>query len=156
MEGVLAPASYTSDSQFRWPGHLHPIVIVYSWDDSDPKEISSSFMPNSAPVITDVGLPESSEFLFMQLVKQWHIERGAMSLISEMVNCPSYQKIISMGEEAVPQILDLFEDGDTNPAFWLPALEAITGEDPVTEDMYGDRVKIAQAWLSWAKEKNVR
>ena len=79
-----------------------------------------------------------------------------MSLISEMVSCPSYQKIISMGEEAVPQILDLFKDGDTNPAFWLPALESITGEDPVTEDMYGDRAKIAQAWLSWAKEKNVR
>ena len=59
-----------------------------------------------------------------------------------------------MGEKAVSLILaQLVREGD-DPDHWYAALEAITGEDPVPENAYGDTVKIAAAWITWAEGKN--
>ncbi len=94
------------------------------------------------------------ELTFAQRMEQWHVERGFTSSLSEMFACPSYQQIIGMGEKALPLILaQLRREGD-DPDHWFAALEAITGHDPIPEDAYGDTLKMAEAWLSWAEERN--
>ena len=90
--------------------------------------------------------------VFALLVRQWHEERGISSSFSDMVLCPSYQRIIGMGEKAIPLILAQLRRESDDPDHWYAALEAITGEDPVPTDVYGDTVKIAEAWLLWAEE----
>ena len=98
---------------------------------------------------------QNEELSFTRWVEQWHVERGITSSLSDMIACPSYLNIIAMGEKALPLILaQLRREGD-DPDHWFAALEAITDEDPVPEDAYGDTVKMAKAWLLWAEEKNV-
>ncbi len=92
---------------------------------------------------------------FFQLVKQWKTERGITSSVSDMIKCASYRSIIAMGQEALPLILTQLRREGGNPDHWFIALESITGEDPVPESAYGDMVKMAEAWLSWAGESNV-
>jgi hypothetical protein len=95
------------------------------------------------PVISDAAL-------FQRLVHQWHQERGATSSITDMILCTSYQRIIGMGERAVPLILRRLELEADDPDHWGWALHCITGENPVPPEAAGDALQIAQAWLSWA------
>src|SRR5713226_5563140 len=52
---------------------------------------------------TRTVVPESA--VFLALAERWNKERGATSSMTKMVMCPSYQRIIGMGERAVPLIL---------------------------------------------------
>ena len=94
------------------------------------------------------------EMEFSLLLEQWRAERGITSSTSDMVACPSYLRIIGMGERALPLILTQIKREGDDPDHWFTALEAITGEDPVSEDAYGNTVKMAAAWLSWADKIN--
>jgi hypothetical protein len=88
---------------------------------------------------------------FQGLVDLWRHERGAMSSITEMSILPAYQKIIGMGEDAVPLILaELKSEGD-DPDQWFWALIAITEENPVKPEDQGNFRKMAQAWFQWAE-----
>lgn len=93
---------------------------------------------------------QGDEMEFSFLLEQWRAERGITSSTSDMVMCPSYLRIIGMGDRALPLILTQIKREGDDPDHWFTALEAITGEDPVSEDAYGDTVKMAAAWLSWA------
>ena len=95
------------------------------------------------------------EVKFADLIRQWHDERSITSSLSEMIVCPSYLRIIAMGELALPLILAQLRNEHDDPDHWFAALEAITGQDPVPENAYGDTLKMADAWLLWAKEENV-
>lgn len=88
---------------------------------------------------------------FNDLVQRWHDERGATSSISDMILCESYQKIIGMGQRAVPLIIDRLRIEIDDPDHWFAGLAAITCKDPVPESAYGDTVKMAEAWLAWAE-----
>lgn len=103
----------------------------------------------------NIHMIQNEESLFSFWVKQWREERGATSSLTEIATCPSYLKIIGMGEKALPLVLNQLKSEGGNPDHWYIALESITGEDPVPEEAYGDTVKIAEAWLQWAEEKNV-
>ena len=64
---------------------------------------------------------------------------------------PAYQKIIGMGEPAVPLILkDLAENG---PDDWFWALTAIADDNPITEDIAGDMNAMTAAWLQWGRKR---
>lgn len=93
------------------------------------------------------------DFKFKRLTQQWHEERGAASSITEIAMCPAYQKIIAMGEAVLPLILRQLESEGDEPDMWFWALRAITNVNPVTEDMRGDMVAMAQAWLAWGRER---
>ena len=67
----------------------------------------------------------------------------------------SHLRIIGMGEAALPLIFAQFEREGDDPDHWFTALEAITDEDPVSENSRGDTVSMAEEWLSWAKTNNV-
>ena len=93
----------------------------------------------------------SADALFQQFAQQWRAERGATSSLTEIFLSPGYQRIIAMGENAIPLILRQIEREGDNPDHWGWALHIITGEDPVPPEAIGDVVQIARAWLAWAK-----
>lgn len=92
----------------------------------------------------------SDAALFQQLASQWRSERGATSSITQMAMCPSYQRIIGMGEKAIPLILRQLENEGDDPDHWFWALQAITREDPVPKEARGNMREMARTWLDWA------
>jgi hypothetical protein len=115
----------------------------------------------SGPVCVLLVSPLKSEFLadsasenwlkFQNLVKQWRDERGARSSITETVMIPAYQKIIGMGETALPLILAQLRSEGDEPDQWFWALRAITEANPIKPEDQGNFQKMAQAWLQWAE-----
>lgn len=89
----------------------------------------------------------SLERQFKTLAEQWRRETGASSSISRKVEHPAYQKIIAMGDDAVPFILRELRD---RPAHWFTALRSIVKSPPPNEGSDIDRA--TAAWLGWGKE----
>jgi hypothetical protein len=74
-----------------------------------------------------------------------------MSSITDIATLPSYQKIIGLGEDAIPLILaELRQEGE-EPDQWFWALRALTEVDPVSPADRGNVIKMAQAWIAWGE-----
>jgi hypothetical protein len=84
---------------------------------------------------------------FHDLARRWKQETRFCSSRNQMVNHPAYQEIIRLGNAAVPFLI---EDLRAEPHYWFPALQAITGDDPVAPEDRGSVRKMAAAWLDWA------
>lgn len=121
----------------------YPVQVIIQYDRSGDYYVVVS------------GFYDYDETEFLQRVEQWHSERGLTSSISKMVSCSAYRKIIGMGQKVVPMIIAQLKREGNDPDHWFAALETITGQNPVPEDDYGNTTKMATAWISWAKEKNV-
>lgn len=98
------------------------------------------------PQIRDV-ISDPARFEGLRL--RWHKERGATSSITQMATCPSYQRIVGMGEKAIPLILRELDNHEDDPDHWFWALQAITDKDPVPADHRGDMKAMARDWLEW-------
>jgi hypothetical protein len=86
---------------------------------------------------------------FASLVEEWKAACGPTSSVTRMANIPAYQKIIAMGEVAIPLLLAELE---REPDHWFIALHAITGADPVPKESSGRLKEMTTAWLRWGKE----
>src|SRR5436309_2066766 len=87
----------------------------------------------------------ANEQRFNRLATVWKSETELMSKVTKRILHPAYQKIIGMGESAIPLILkDLAENG---PNDWFWALTAITDENPITKEIAGNMSAMAEAWL---------
>jgi hypothetical protein len=86
---------------------------------------------------------------FPQLVADWKERSRHMSNSAQMAMLPPYQKIIGMGRDAVPLIL---EELRREPDQWFWALEAITDENPVPPGAAGQVRLMAQAWIEWGRD----
>lgn len=91
---------------------------------------------------------EDSAEKFSRLVEQWRSETAFVSSATDMAMHPAYQAIIGMGEDAVPLLLRELERA---PDHWFWALKAITGADPVPDEVKGQMDGMAQAWLRWGQ-----
>lgn len=90
---------------------------------------------------------------FQVLRREWISKRGVTSSIDEMSMLEPYQKIIGMGEKAVPLILaQLRQEGD-KPDQWFWALRAITDANPIKPEDQGDFRAMAKAWIEWGAKK---
>lgn len=90
------------------------------------------------------------ETRFQMLKNEWASETSHLSSITNMVIHPAYQKIIGMGEIAVPLILNEMK---VKPGHWFWALKSITGENPVMPEYKGKISKMTECWLDWGREK---
>ena len=126
-------------------------------DDCTRQALASPTCPASQETTGrgQYDIVQFDKFRFLQFMETWHTERGITSSMSEMTGCKSYLNIIGMGEAALPLILAQLEREGDDPDHWFAALEAITGEDPVSEDACGDTVRMSEEWLSWARKNNV-
>jgi len=67
---------------------------------------------------------------------------------------PAYQELIALGPAALPFLFrDLEQTGDGHLS---KALAAITGAHPVPTEQRGQVRKVAETWLSWARENGYR
>ena len=86
---------------------------------------------------------------FEKLARAWKSETELDSKVTKRILHPAYQKIIGMGDVAIPLILkDLSENG---PDDWFWALTAITDENPITEKIAGNMAAMTEAWLQWGR-----
>ena len=86
---------------------------------------------------------------FLELSKEWKSKTRHLSNVAQISLVFPYQKIIGMGPSVVPLILQELEK---EPDHWFWALEAITGENPVTPIEAGDIEASAKAWIRWGKQ----
>ncbi|MBI4027854.1 MAG: hypothetical protein HY360_22910 [Verrucomicrobia bacterium] len=86
---------------------------------------------------------------FEELRAEW--KRGTLgeSDLDAICMHPAYQQIIGMGEHALPFIC---REMNEHSGDWFWALKAITGDDPVLEEDRGQVKRMAEVWLSWAKD----
>ena len=63
---------------------------------------------------------------------------------------PAYQEIISMGTQIVPLLLSKLK---RNPLYWLSALTAITGKNPIKPEQRGRVKQMASAWINWGRNQ---
>jgi len=85
---------------------------------------------------------------FRHLASEWRRDTKHLSTIDEMVLHPNYLKIISMGKQAVPLLL---EELRLRPDHWLLALNIITDEDPAQPD--DSFLEAVHAWIQWGRER---
>jgi hypothetical protein len=71
---------------------------------------------------------------FHALAEQRKAATAYISSTTAMVGDPAYQAIIALGPAVVPLIL---QDLERESAHWFEALQAITGEDPVSPQDWG-------------------
>ena len=91
---------------------------------------------------------ESEEVRFTRLAAQWKRETGMASVDAFRLSHPAYQKILKMGERAIPLIL---EELLRSPDRWLDALE-ILAEPEVDPVRPGATYKQAiEDWIHWGK-----
>ncbi|HXU33453.1 MAG TPA: hypothetical protein VN851_23030 [Thermoanaerobaculia bacterium] len=98
----------------------------------------------AAPTAVDIGN------LFGALAGQWRKETAHLSSVTQMAMHPAYQRIIGLGEKALPF---LFEDLQREPSHWFWALRAITGKNPVPDSAKGNVAEMAAAWLDWGRSR---
>lgn len=99
------------------------------------------------PTQAAIGHRQALSLKFQRLVREWRIRRGPASSHTEIVLCPAYQRIIAMGDDVVPLIMQQLRRGVIDHWFW--ALEVITGAQPVEPEDAGNYARMTQAWLTW-------
>jgi hypothetical protein len=98
---------------------------------------------------TPGAAPPAASARFRQLAEQWRGETAHLSNIRKKALHPAYQEIIGMGEPAVPLILTEMK---RQPGQWFWALHAITGADPIAEELRGKLIEMTEAWLEWGRQ----
>ena len=89
---------------------------------------------------------------FEQLKRDWKEKSRYLSNTAQIAMLWPYQKIIGMGPAVVPLILLELE---REPDHWFWALEAITGENPVSERARGKVREMAEMWIHWGRNKGL-
>lgn len=111
----------------------------------------STTQPESISYAAD---PKAENWIkFRHLALQWKRERGAQSTVFGMAALPSYMKIIGMGKDALPLILEQLKSEANTPDHWFWALAAISDENPVPPESRGKLPEMAKAWLAWGQKE---
>jgi hypothetical protein len=83
---------------------------------------------------------------FRELAREWRAATGISSNLQRKVLHDAYQRIIGLGPQVVPYILD---DLRNRPDHWSWALTAIVGQDHAAGAT--TMAAAAQAWLEWGR-----
>jgi len=85
---------------------------------------------------------------FYELRDRWQTSTKYLS--SGSLDHEAYLEIIKLGEPVVPLLLEEMRD---RPSHWSAALMAITGENPIPKEHYGNLRLVAADWVRWGIEK---
>ena len=97
-------------------------------------------------VITEAKRPSADRLQeFNDLAETWRRETGPLSSLEDKFAHPAYQKIIGMGEDAVPLLLDEMR---LRPGHWFWALKQITGQSPMRPEHAGSLRRMTEDWLT--------
>ncbi|MFB8798726.1 MAG: hypothetical protein U7126_31880 [Microcoleus sp.] len=108
--------------------------------------------PNPAQNILNKSAEISAEVVdrFYALASDWEKEVAGLSSTAQMSQHPAYLEIINMGRKIVPLLLSELK---RNPLYWLSALSAITGENPIKPEQRGRVKQMASAWIDWGRNQ---
>ena len=84
---------------------------------------------------------------FEVLKNRWVDDTKYLSNMTDILSHSDYKKIIRLGPSVLPLILEDLKDNDN---FWFPALQELTGSNPVPEGNEGDMEAMRADWLNWA------
>ncbi len=90
--------------------------------------------------------PALDQDTFERLADEWERDRPRGTDIEQMTKHSAYQRIIAIGEPAVPWLLQRLAQ---KPDHWFVALNTITGARPVPPESRGRIKEMIQAWLDW-------
>ena len=96
----------------------------------------------------DETIPAREEF--EKLADEWLQNRPLGVDVAQMTRHPAYQEIISMGEPAIPWILQRLIN---KPDHWFVALYSITGANPVPPESKGRVREMATVWIEWGRQQ---
>ena len=88
---------------------------------------------------------------FETLKNKWEENTQYHSSMSEIVEDGNYKKIIQLGNDVVPMILNEMR---VSPNHWFYALYEITKATPIIPEHYGDITKMTSDWINWGKKNN--
>jgi hypothetical protein len=123
-------------------GAVNREASLVGWQKKEQTMTKSSLQPDTA----------SDAARFRRLADQWKEQARFLSNTAQIAMLQPYQRIIGMGWEAVPFIL---EELQREPRQWFWALEAITEANPVPPEAAGNVRLMAQAWIEWGKEQGI-
>lgn len=86
---------------------------------------------------------------FQLLARDWSSDTAHLSNLGEAAEHHSHQKIVELGEEVIPLILEDYKKGER---WWAITLEQITGINLTTEEIAGRYDEIRDVWLNWGVE----
>lgn len=90
----------------------------------------------------------SDRVRFSQLADQWERDTVFLSFTDKIIAHPAHREIVSMGESAIPLILERM---NAQGGLWFNALKEITGENPVRQGDRGEVTFIQETWLKWGE-----
>ncbi|OFX20734.1 MAG: hypothetical protein A2033_03340 [Bacteroidetes bacterium GWA2_31_9] len=99
---------------------------------------------SATPTVNNIA--EQFEHLSSELLEEFMM----VSSPSQIALHPFYQKIIAMGEKAIPFLIKKL---DETPTMWFWALEEISGDNPVSVSDKGNIPLMVSLWKKWAKNK---
>ena len=92
-------------------------------------------------------VPTSLRQEFQELSARWRLATEQSSDPLEKIAHPAHLRIIGLGPEVLPLVFsELAERG----GLWFWALEALTGEDPVTQP--ASMKEVREAWISYGRQ----
>ena len=97
----------------------------------------------SGPGVNAVSRPEDE---FRTLYEEWRRDTATSSSMRTKALHPAYRRIVAMGEQAIPLILDQLRRQPSH-IFW--ALHEITGANPVQPASAGKVMEMIGDWLKW-------
>ena len=124
-------------AEWELPHHARP-AIVRRLDPADPQVAGAEAVPRTEAV--DRGR-------FEQLADEWEDATWAHSFVERKILDRAYQRIMGMGPDVVPLILERLRD--RGPDHWFWALEIITGENPASDA--ASMQEATDAWLAWGR-----
>jgi hypothetical protein len=156
METVNRIRGFLGECDDPWPAHHTSLAErsseIYNQDVDNQigpqvQQLTPDQFQSLLKVLERVAQTVVNERRFKELAAQWKKETKFVSNITTKSVHLAYQKIIGMGEAAVPLILkDLKDNG---PGDWFWALTMITDENPITEEIAGNMKAMTGAWLQW-------
>jgi hypothetical protein len=99
-------------------------------------------------LMADPMVAAQVEQTFRMHAERWYLDTLILSSYFEKILHPDYQRILTLGIDAVPLILRELED---MPNDWFWALRVLTDADPVRPEQAGDMQAMADAWIEWGK-----
>jgi hypothetical protein len=133
------------------PGQRQPFDVSYGHGGEFSMITVSTAELKAPEYVIDERTKNWVKFHF--LANQWRSERGAHATAAELAALPSYQKIMGMGRDALPFILDELKSEGNAPDHWFWALAVIADENPVPPESRGKLSEMAKAWIEWGQKE---
>lgn len=132
-------------------------AVALATNASDEVWWAPSMQPTASAATTQGTLStdsNTSRFVeFNELVSAWKNKSVLLSSVSSMILLPEYQRIVGMGEPAIPLLIGQLRVEGNDPDLWFWALTSITGENPVPEEDRGNLPRMSKAWMEWATDR---